>query len=129
MQSVALRWRTQFAENAKTLASCEMLPEMFHHEIEGWILPAFKIKRSVAIFLTDRNEPGWLLKKKRVAMKVIRECGAQVMELKAGGRGALARIFSMIMLGDWTSCELAKLYKVDPMSICAIDRIKKAIKS
>ena len=129
MQSVALRWRTQFAENAKTLASCEMLPEMFHHEIEGWIFPAFKIRRSVAVFLTDRNEPGWLLKKKRVAMKAIRERGAEVMEFKARGKGALARIFSMIMLGDWASCMLATLYKVDPMSICAIDRIKKAVKS
>jgi glucose/mannose-6-phosphate isomerase len=128
MQSVALRWRTQFAENAKTLASCEALPEMFHHEIEGWIFPQFKIKRSVAIFLTDRNEPDWLIKKKRVAMKAIREHGAGVVELKARGKGALARIFSMTLLGDWTSCELAKLYKVDPMSICVIDRIKKAVK-
>ena len=127
MQSVALRWRTQFAENAKTLASCEALPEMFHHEVEGWIFPKFKIKHSVAIFLTDRNEPDWLLKKKKVAMKAIQEHGAKVVELKAQGDGALARIFSMIMLGDWTSCELAKLYKVDPMSICVIDRIKKAV--
>jgi len=129
MQSVALRWRTQFAENAKTLASCEALPEMFHHEIEGWIFPKFKIKRSIAIFLTDRNEPNWLLKKKKVAMKAIHEHGAQVAEFKAQGVGALARIFSMIMLGDWASCELAKLYKVNPMSICVIDRIKKAVRS
>jgi glucose/mannose-6-phosphate isomerase len=127
MQSVALRWRTQFAENAKTLASCEALPEMFHHEVEGWIFPVFKVKNSVAIFLTDRNEPEWLCKKKKVAMKAIREQGAQVVELKARGEGALARIFSMILLGDWTSCGLAKFYKVDPMSICVIDRIKKAV--
>ena len=129
MQPVALRWRTQLAENAKTLASCEAMPEMFHHEIEGWIFPKFKVKRSVAIFLTDRNEPDWLLKKKKVAMQAICEHGAQVAEFKAQGVGALARIFSMILLGDWTSCELAKLYKVDPMSICVIDRIKKAVRS
>lgn len=128
MQPVALRWRTQFAENAKTLASCEALPEMFHHEIEGWLFPVFKVKRSVAIFLTDRNEPLWLCKKKRVAMQAIRENGAHVLELKARGASGLARIFSMIMLGDWTSCELAKLYKVDPMSIRMIDRVKKAVK-
>jgi glucose/mannose-6-phosphate isomerase len=129
MQAVALRWRTQFAENAKTLASCETLPEMFHHEIEGWAFPKFKVHRSVAVFLTDLNEPDWLLKKKKVAMKAIREHGAQVVEYKARGTGALARIFSMIMLGDWASCELAKRYKVDPMSICVIDRIKKAVHS
>jgi len=129
MQSVALRWRTQFAENAKTLASCEALPEMFHHEVEGWAFPKFKIQRSVAVFLTDRNEPEWLCKKKKVAMHAVREHGAEVAEFKARGEGALARIFSMVMLGDWTSCELAKLYKVDPMSICVIDRIKKAVKA
>ena len=127
MQSVALRWRTQFAENAKTLASSEALPEMFHHEVEGWVFPQFKVRRSVAIFLTDRNEPEWLLKKKKVAMKAIRERGAEVAEFKARGEGTLVRLFSMILLGDWASCELAKLNKVDPMSICVIDRIKKAV--
>lgn len=129
MQPVAVRWRTQLAENAKTLASCEALPEMFHHEIEGWLFPAFKVKRSVAIFLTDKNEPDWLRRKKKVAMEAIREHGAQALELKARGEGCLGRIFSMILLGDWTSCELAKLYKVDPMSICVIDRIKRAVRS
>lgn len=127
MQAVAFRWRTQFAENAKTLTSCEAIPEMFHHEVEGWIFPRFKVKRSVAIFLTDRNEPAWLLKKKRVAMRAIREQGAEVVEFKARGKEALARIFSMIALGDWTSCELAKLYHADPLSIKVIDRIKKAV--
>lgn len=129
MQPVAMRWRTQFAENAKVLTSCEALPEMFHHEIEGWIFPRFKVKRSMAIFLTDKNEPDWLYHKKRAAMRAIREHGAKVIELKADGKGCLARIFSMIMLGDWTSCELAKLYRVDPMSIRMIDRVKKAVSS
>lgn len=126
MQPVAVRWRTQFAENAKTLASCESMPEMFHHEIEGWIFPRFEIRRSVAIFLTDKNEPGWLLKKKRVAMNIIKGHGAQAIEVRARGVGGLARIFSMIILGDWTSFELARLNHIDPLSVCAIDRIKKA---
>ena len=127
LQPVAMRWRTQFAENAKTLASCEALPEMFHHEVEGWLYPAFKVRRSVAIFLTDRNEPDWLVKKKRVAMRAIRENGAEVMEFRSKGEKCLSRIFSMVMLGDWAGCELAKLNRVDPMSICVIDRIKKAV--
>lgn len=125
MQPVAMRWRTQFAENSKALVSCEALPEMFHHEIEGWMHPRFKVKRSVAVFLTDKNEPHWLIQKKKVAMTIIRENGAGVIELKVRGEGVLARIFSMILLGDWTSCELSKLYGVDPLSIHAINRIKK----
>lgn len=128
MQPVAMRWRTQLAENAKVLASCEALPEMFHHEVEGWLFPRFKVKRSAAIFLTDKNEPDWLVKKRQVAMQAIREHGAKAIEIKARGEGGLARIFSAILLGDWTSCELAKLYRVDPMSICVIDRIKKAVR-
>lgn len=128
MQPVAMRWRTQFAENAKVLASCEAMPEMFHHEIEGWRFPYFKIRHSVALFLTDKNEPDWLRGKKRVAMAVIRKRGAKTLELRAAGVGGLARIFSMIMLGDWTSFELAKLYGVDPLSIDAIEKIKKAVR-
>ncbi len=128
MQPVALRWRTQLAENAKTLASCEALPEMFHHEIEGWLFPDFKIKRSAVIFLTDRNEPVWLKKKKKVAIRAMRERNIEVIELCAKGESGIARIFSMIMLGDWMSYKLARLYKIDPMSICVIDRIKNAVK-
>lgn len=127
MQPVAMRWRTQLAENAKVLASCEALPEMFHHEVEGWFFPRFKVARSVAVFLTDKNEPDWLVKKRRVAMRAIRERGAKVFEVSARGEGGLARIFSAIMLGDWVSYELAKLYKVDPMSIRVINRIKKVV--
>ncbi|HNX68014.1 MAG TPA: bifunctional phosphoglucose/phosphomannose isomerase [Candidatus Omnitrophota bacterium] len=128
MQPVAMRWRTQFAENAKTLASWEAIPEMFHHEVEGWLFPSFQVRRSVALFLTDKNEPDWIRKKKRVAMDAIREQGAEVVEVLAKGTGGLARIFSTILLGDWTSYELAKLNRVDPLSICVIDRIKKAVR-
>lgn len=129
MQPVAMRWRTQLAENAKTLASSEALPEMFHHEIEGWIYPRFKVKQSVALFLTDKNEPEWLHTKKQTAMKIIRGQGAGAIEIKARGEGVLARIFSMTLLGDWTSFELAKLYHVDPLSIHAINRIKQTEKT
>jgi hypothetical protein len=74
-----------------------------------------KDQSSVAIFLTDRTN-----RKEAVAMQVIREHGAEVVEIKA--RGGFSQDLLAILLGDWTSCGLAKL-KVDPLSICG-DRIK-----
>ena len=70
LQPVAMRWRTQFAENAKTLASCEALPEMFHHEVEGWLTP---LSRSGARSRSsDRPERTRLAREeKRVAMRAI----------------------------------------------------------
>lgn len=128
MRPVALRWRTQLAENAKTLAAYEALPEMFHHEIEGWRFPAFQIKKTIAIFLSDISQPDWMIRKKNAAAKVIKKYGAKVFEVKAAGEGPLARMFSLVMLGDWVSFELAKLNRIDPASIPAIDMIKKAEK-
>lgn len=124
-EPAALRWRAQFAENAKTLASHHVIPEMFHNEIEGWNFPHPLIKRSAAIFFTDRGEPAWLRKKRRFAQKLIRRHGAMVLEVSSHGKTPLGRIFSLVALGDWISYELALLNGVDPLAVPSLEAIKK----
>jgi len=125
MESVAMRWRTQLAENAKTLSSHYLLPEMFHNEIEGWQRPKDVGKHSAVIFLTGRGEPAFLKDKRNQAIRWLRRCGARVLEISSSGRGDLAHLFSLIYLGDWTSYELARLNGVNPDEIPVIDAIKR----
>lgn len=124
MQSAAVRWRAEIAENAKMLASHHLLPEMFHNEVEGWVHPAWAIRRSTAVFLTDRDDPADLKDKIQAAAQKMRKNGGETLILQSQGKSKLARLFSLISFGDWISYELALLNKVDPVPITAITSLK-----
>lgn len=124
LEPVALRWKTQFAENAKTLTGYGAMPEIFHHEVEGWHDPSVMIRNSLGVFLTDNSEPAWLVKKRNVAINWMKKSGASALVIPTEGKGLLAKIFSHIMLGDWASYELALLNKEDPLAIKVIEQIK-----
>ena len=49
----------------------------------------------------------------------------RVLEAWASGRGNLARMFSILLLGDYVSTYLALLYGHDPSSTEAIDELKR----
>lgn len=125
MEPVLTRWRAQLAENAKTLSSTHLIPEMFHNEIEGWVFPKKLLRQSAAIFFTDSGDPAVLRKKIAYARNKISRTGARVLAVKSSGKGILARMFSAIALGDWVSVELAGLYRTDPMPIPTLEAIKK----
>jgi len=125
MQSAAIRWRAEIAENAKMIASHHLLPEMFHNEIEGWAHPAWAIRRSVAVFLTDKDDPKDLQGKIKAASRILESRGGKAVVLASRGKTRLARLFSLISFGDWISYELALLNKVDPVAIDAIVSLKK----
>lgn len=125
MEPAAIRWQTQLAENAKALASHHFFPEAFHNDIQAWRFPKEIAKRTMAVFILDRGDPDWIQKKVPAAQKMIRQSGAQVMQITSKGVSPLARIFSMIVFGDWLSYELSLLYRVDPLGIPAIESLKK----
>ncbi len=126
MQPAAVRWRAEIAENAKMLASHHLLPEMFHNEIEGWMHPRWAIQKSAAVFLTDRDDAAELTVKIAAASHYIRKQGGTALNVASQGNSLLARLFSLILFGDWLSYELALLNKVDPVTIHAISAIKQA---
>lgn len=125
MEPAVKRLRAQLAENAKTLASHFLLPEMFHNEIEGWNKPASIIRRSIAVFLTDKADHLEIQKKRNAAIRHIRKQGGQTEIISSWGRYPIGRLFSLISLGDWISYELARLYHVDPVDIPTIDSLKR----
>ncbi len=125
LRPAVLRWRAQIAENSKNQTSHHWMPEMFHNEIEGWVNPKGLAAKSTAVFLTDHEDPAWVLKKMRAAAALFKKRGGRALILKSAGKSPLARLFSMIALGDRVSWELARLNGVDPMPIPAIEAVKK----
>ena len=121
---VALRWRGQIEENAKALASHHILPEMNHNELVGWRNPEGLLKESVVFFLKDTSDHSRVRTRMNLTKSVIAPLAGKVVELFSEGKGLLARMFSLIYLGDWVSFYLAILYQVDPTPVEVIQRLK-----
>ncbi|RJP25436.1 MAG: bifunctional phosphoglucose/phosphomannose isomerase [Candidatus Omnitrophota bacterium] len=126
-QPVAARWRTQCNENAKVFARDFSVPEMNHNEILGWKNPASILCRFHVIYLLDKEYHEQIHKRFAVMESILQSSVHGVTKISSTGNGLLARLFSLIVLGDFTSVYLAYLYRQDPTPIPAIDQLKKAL--
>ncbi len=127
MDSVVTRWRGQFEENAKTLATTHLFPEMDHNEIMGWENPKKLLKDFVVIILRDRSDHPRVAKRMDVTKKVIEMQGVKVIEVYSMGKDLLSRIFSLVYIGDLTSYYLAMMNRVDPTPVERIEYLKKEL--
>jgi glucose/mannose-6-phosphate isomerase len=123
-EAAALRWRGQIAENGKALASHHVLPEMNHNEIVGWEEPKDILRNCVAVFLRDKEEHPRVQTRMGITRDLVAKRGAETREVWSRGESLLARIFSLIYLGDFASFYLAVLYGVDPTAVKVIDFLK-----
>ena len=124
---VATRWRGQLAENAKTLSSAHVFPEMNHNEIVGWENPKNILKDFVAIILRDAGDSSRISKRMDITKKIIAREKIEVIEAASSGSALLARIFSLIYTGDFVSFYLAILNECDPTPVERIDYLKKEL--
>ncbi|MBI3999229.1 MAG: bifunctional phosphoglucose/phosphomannose isomerase [Candidatus Omnitrophica bacterium] len=121
---VALRWRGQIEENAKALASHHILPEMNHNELVGWQSPKELLKEAVVFFLRDAADHKRVQMRMNLTQKIVERSAGKVVELQSQGKSILARMFSLVYLGDWVSFYLAALYQVDPTPVDVIQYLK-----
>ncbi len=121
---IAYRWRSQLAENSKTLSSSHVLPEMNHNEIMGWFFPKTILKDTLVVILLDKFDHKRTRGRILITKEMISKHGVEVIEVRREESGLLARLFSLIYMGDYVSFYLAMLNNVDPTSIKAIDYLK-----
>lgn len=127
MEPVNLRWRSQFEENAKTLAYGNTLPEMSHNEIVGWEDITHLTGRLSVITLSDREGNERVRQRMQVVDELISDQAASFHRLETRGKSRLTRLFSLIQLADWTSFYLAMLDKVNPTPTAKIDLLKRKL--
>ncbi len=124
MEPVNLRWRSQFAENAKTLAYGNTLPEMNHNEIVGWERIVHLTGRLSVVMLMDKEDNPRVQRRMEIVEELVEDQTASLHVLKTRGQTRLTRVFSLIQLADWTSFYLAVLNNIDPTPIAKIDLLK-----
>jgi glucose/mannose-6-phosphate isomerase len=122
--SVNLRWRGQIAENAKALAFGHVIPEMNHNELVGWKVLADAMREMHVIFLRDKQDHKRVQVRMDITKSVISQYTSHITEVWSEGASLLARMFSLIYLGDWVSYYLALLHAEDPTPVKVIDHLK-----
>ena len=127
MDAVVTRWRGQLAENSKTLSSGHLFPEMNHNEIVGWENPKKVLKESVAIILRDSADHPRIAKRMDATKDLLKRGKIKVLEVSSTGKELLARIFSLVYIGDFISFYLAVLNGIDPTPIEKITYIKRKL--
>lgn len=122
--AVNTRWRGQLAENGKSLAFGHVLPEMNHNELVGWKALTLPMSEMQVIFLRDRGDHPRIALRMELTRGVIARYTDHVEDVWSEGESPLARIFSLVVMGDWVSYYLAILNKQNPTPVKAIEYLK-----
>ena len=122
--AVAKRIKCQFNENSKIPSKTEAFPELNHNEAVGYNAPETLTKQFSVILLRDSKEPVELKNRVDVTSELVLHKANKVLELSAQGTSKLAKMFSVIVVGDYASVYLALLQNKDPSPVQIIDKVK-----
>jgi len=126
-RAVAQRFKTQINENSKNPAKWEYLPELNHNEIVGWEEAKEFAKYFSVIFIRDNEEPREIRLRIETSRELISRTLTGLFEVWSKGKSKLARMASVICIGDFTSVYLAVLRGIDPTPVRSIDFLKRKL--
>ncbi len=125
---IAKRWCTQFNENSKLICRYDEVPECNHNDIVGWSMNPEVSKQFVCILFRDNeNESTYMAKRLNFMKKLFEDVAGNTIEIPTYAKKRLAKMMYAMYLGDYVSCYLAILKKVDPTPIEAIRQIKEEL--
>ena len=129
LEAIAMRWKGQMNENGKSLAYFSVYPEMNHNEIEGWKHPSALTQQCHVIQLRDPIAPSQTQRRMDITADLIQPHTAGITQVHSEGRSLLARLLSLVAIGDWTSFYLAVLYDEDPTPVRRIEELKRRLET
>jgi len=123
--SVADRWKRQFGENSKMMAFYNIIPNLHHDEAVGWDMERDLLSQFCLIMLRDDILDSPKIKKRKdISIDILNDRVGEIIEVYAEGISVMARMFSLIYLGDFVSLYLAVIRGIDPTPIKVIDLFK-----
>lgn len=127
-ESVGLRLKNQFNENAKIPAFLTVYPELNHNEIVGFSTLKKGHHDFVMIHMRDEEENLRVVKRIEITKSLIGPNLGGALEIKSLGESRLARLLSLVFFSDMLTCYYAILSSVDPTPVDIITKLKKEIK-
>ncbi|PLW79814.1 bifunctional phosphoglucose/phosphomannose isomerase [Candidatus Woesearchaeota archaeon] len=125
LSHVAWKWKINFNETAKIPAFYDVFPGLNHNEINMY---QNSLDDYYVILLRDEKEHPRVSKHMDISKKIIKDAGVEVTEIGIKGDCYLTRIFSTLVIGDWTAYYLAIMNETDPFEVKIIERLKEDLK-
>ena len=128
--SIIYNWKIKLNETGKIPAFHNVFPELNHNEMTG-----FDIKDSTRelsskfhfIILKDEKDNPEILKRMTVLEKLFKDRNLQVEEIELMGKDTWHKIFSSLVLADWTAYYTALEYGLEPEQVPMVEEFKKLI--
>jgi glucose/mannose-6-phosphate isomerase len=127
-RAVAQRIKQQFNENSKFPSKWEAFPELNHNEIVGWETSGEFAKCFSVIFLRDADEPEAIRERIMITKELMFKESVRAFEIYSMGKSNLAKMSSVICIGDFVTVYLAILRGVDPTPVKTIAVLKEKMK-
>ncbi|MCW4023282.1 MAG: bifunctional phosphoglucose/phosphomannose isomerase [archaeon] len=122
--SVAHRIKAQFNENSKVPSKSETFPELNHNETVGYDAPTDLLEKLSVFLIRDPDEPPEIKNRIETTAELVFNKAKSATEITAKGQSKLAKMFSVLCLGDYVSVYLALLQNKDPTPVKIIDKVK-----
>ncbi len=128
--ALAYNWKIKLNETGKIPAFYNIIPELNHNEMTG-----FDIKDSIKhlgekfhfIFLQDPEDHPKNQKRMRVTSALYKKRGLHVTMLSLKGKTRFEKIFSSLLLADWTAVALANHYGLESEQVPMVEEFKKLV--
>lgn len=128
---IAYNWKIKLNETGKVPAVYNVFPELNHNELNGFYLSEGTEKfRDLFHFIILRdveNDHPRVQKRMAVVEGILEGDGRSVTTLGIEGNNSFERIFSSLLLADWTAVSIAKKNNVDPEQVPMIEGFKKKL--
>lgn len=123
---LAYAWKVIFNETAKIPAFSNVLPELNHNEMVGF-LSAKSSEKYHFIFLKDASDEPKILKRMEILAKLYKEKKLFFQTINLESQNIFLKIFSSLILAHWTAYHIAQLSGADPDDISTVEEFKKLI--
>jgi glucose/mannose-6-phosphate isomerase len=82
------------------------------------------MKKLAVVFLRDGGTHPRVQLRETITRRIVKSYASDVLEVQSEGRSLLARIMSLVYVGDWMSYYLAILNKQNPTPVKVIEYLK-----
>lgn len=127
-RAVAYNWKIKFNETAKIPAFSNVFPELNHNEMNA--LPdeqAGLSSQFYTIILRDLNDHPRIKKRMEALAELYQKREAPIEIIDMRGNTFLERVFSSLLLADWSALALAEINGVDPSEVSIVEEFKRFI--
>jgi len=129
-RGLSYNWKIKFNETGKIPAFANVLPELNHNEMTGFdVVDSTRAlsEKFHFIFLRDSADNEKIQKRMDVLGKLYRDRGLLVEDVAVEGDTPYLKIFSSLILADWTALYTGESYGVETEQVPMVEEFKKAI--